>query len=231
MAEYAHFHEFRRYMNQSELNGLFGDITLHKNKEQLSKWLQSQMHKKVASDSASMHGLAFCSFEQSSKCPIGYLSGEVSKCAAVAISRTISHLLIHKESNPEAYGDAFEYEYINAYGKYSYDSDTVTLADNEILIALNSDASDDFFDAFDRKLVAKHHQHSSFMAILPVDAVAIGVASLAKSSSMIQIHVGIAIKNKSQVRIIINEAKSSQFDKMMAMNNVFDKVGLNEQKI
>jgi hypothetical protein len=66
------------------------------------------------------------------------------------------------------------------------------------------------------------------LAVVPKDCFAIGVAILAKSSKMIQIHVGVALKSIANVRIITNEAKSSPFDKMMAINTIIDKVGFNE---
>jgi hypothetical protein len=228
MAEYAQFHEFRRYMNQADTAGLCDALTCYKNKEQLSKWLQSQMHRKVASDSASMHGLGFCSFEHSSQCPMSYLSDEVLKCVGVAIERVISHLIAQKESDATSYGDAFTHKYENAHGMHSYDSDTIQVSDDEVLVSVNSYAPDDFIEGFKNRFVVRYKQHSSLLAVVPKDCFAIGVAILAKSSKMIQIHVGVALKSIANVRIITNEAKSSPFDKMMAINTIIDKVGFNE---
>lgn len=228
MAEYAQFHEFRRYMSQIDLCGLSDTLTCHKNKEQLSKWLQSQVCKEVASDAASMHGVAFCSFEQSSRCPFGYLSDEIQKCIGAGISRMITHLVTQKESDPASYGDGFKHQYDNAYGIHSYDADVISVADDEILVAVNSDAPDDFIEGFKRRLVVTHKQNSAFLTVVSRGCFAIGVAILSKSSKMIQIHVGVALKSATNVRIITNEARSSQFDKMMAVNTIIDKAGFNE---
>lgn len=228
MAEYANFHEFRRYMNQANLAGLCDALTCHKNKEQLSKWLQSQMHRKVASDSASMHGMGFCSFEHSSQCPMSYLSDEVLKCVGVAIERVVTHLVAQKEADTASYGDAFMHKYENAYGIHSYDSDTIQASDDEVLVSVNSHAPDDFVEGFKNRFVVRHKQHSSLLAIVPKDCFAVGVAILAKSSKMIQVHAGVALKSTAIVRIITNEAKSSPFDKMMAVNTIIDKAGFNE---
>jgi hypothetical protein len=228
MAEYANYHEFRRYMSQADLAGLCDALTCHKNKEQLSKWLQSQMHRNVASDSASMHGMNFCSFEHSSQCSFSYLSDEIKKCIGVAVSRVIAHLVAQKESDPSSYGDTFKHQYENAYGIHSYDADTIAIGDDEILVAVNSFAPDDFIEGFKHRFVVNHKQHSPFLAIVPRESFAIGVAILSKSSKMIQIHAGVALKTAINVRIITNEAKSSQLDKMMAVNTIIDKAGFNE---
>lgn len=228
MAEYVHFHEFRRYMGQIDLAGLGDAISCYKNKEQLSKWLQSQMHKSVASDSASMHGMGFCSFEHSSQCPFSYLSDEVLKCIGVAISRVVTHLVSQKEAVPDSYGDSFKHKYENAYGIHSYDSDTIQVGDDEVLVAVNSCAPDDFIEGFRHRFVVTHKQHAPFLAIVPTNSFAIGVAILSKSSKMIQVHAGVALKSAMNVRIITNEAKSSQFDKMMAVNTIIEKAGFNE---
>jgi hypothetical protein len=230
MAEYANFHEFRRYMNQADVVGLCDAITCHKNKEQLSKWLQSQMNRRVASDAASMHGMAFCSFEHTLQCPMSYLSDEVLKCAGVAIERIITRLIAQKDVDATSYGDAFTYQYENAYGLHSYDSDSIRVGNDEVLVSVNSPAPDDFIEGFKNCFAVRHKQHhSSLLSVVPKDCFAIGLAILAKSSKMIQIHVGVALKNPMNVRIITNEAKSSPFDKMMAVNTIIDKAGFHEQ--
>lgn len=230
MAEYAQFHELRTYMKQLDLAGLSSELTFHKNKEQLSKWLKSQMNRDVASDAASMHGMAFCSFEHTAQCPFGHLSCEIRNSIGGAVSRMITHLVLQKESKPDSYGNAFEYVHENAYGLHSYDNDMIAMQDDEVMVAVNSNAPDDFLERCGHCFVATSKHTSPILCVVPKESLAIGIAIFNTSKKMIQIHAGVALKCATKVRIITNEPKSSQFDKIIAVKTIIDKAGLYEKE-
>lgn len=226
MSEYARFHELRRYISEADFSGLCDVVTCHKNKEQLSKWLQSQTNSQLLPCFVSFQNIGFCSFEHSIQAPFSSILIEIQKCVGDAITRLITYLVVQKESNPELYGDVFQYKYENAYGMHSYDYSAISAEYNEILVSVNSHAPDDFIDSFNHRFVVNNKYYSSFLSLVPMGCFAIGVAILAKNQKMIQIHVGVSLKNTTNVRIITNESKSSQFDKIMAVNAIIDKAGL-----
>jgi hypothetical protein len=215
MAEYLLFHDFRRLLLDRDVSGLSAPITCHKTKDQLSHWLKTQMNPELAKSEGSLHCVQFASFEHAALTPISYLHGEVFQYLGTSIERLVSSMIRYKGENPDAYGDKFTHEVVNVHGRHSYDSDIIPETD-DVLVALKQNVPEDFFDNFKNRIIIDSQKPlGKLLCLLPRDSLSIGVAVLAKSSKLIQIHVGITIKNPVHVRIIIDEFTKSDLDKMI----------------
>lgn len=213
MAEYPWFSEFSRAI--ANFFSFSNSIVCFKYKQQLNTWAKTYIPFNQTK------------FRQYINCPPDYLVSEVSRLVPVSLAERVGRELVLQ---PNDSGTCLStYEYINVYGKHSYDSDMLMLGDNDVLFGVNSDAPEDFINRFEHRLMVQHHGHCPFLAVVSRDCINVAVSIVAKSSKLIEVNVGVSLTNESHLRIITNDAPDSQFDKAMAMYQILDATRHNEK--